>query len=368
MKPSKQIDPQQVSAHFDRYFQKVQIKSHAQPTQVKVFSEKLGLDYDFSSNSTSLEGPAPYHVASIGKMFTAVLVQMLAERGTYTIKDPIARFFSPAELERLFVYKGVDYAGQVTIEHLLGHTSGIADYFEGKVTRGETLIKDVLANPHTRWTPDSLIEFTRERQQAVGAPGKVFNYSDTGYLLLGKLIEKVSGKPFHHNLQESIFRPLEMCDTYLMFFGEPANPKRKIEKIWFGKQEVSQYESLSCDWAGGGIVSTTADLLKFNRALRGGQLIQSGVLETMDVCAHKFQPGIYYGLGMMEIRFRDFFFLLGRLPQVKGHIGILSTHLFYDPTTDAHVILNFGATTRMAESFRALIEIETMLQRMNAAR
>ncbi len=199
----------------------------------------------------------------------------------------------------------------------------------------------------------------------MGIPGKIFNYSDTGYILLGLIIEKITGKSFAKNLEDEIFLPLEMRDSYLMFYSEPMNtPKKNIEKIWFNNVEISGFESLSCDWSGGGIVSTTADLLKFNQALRSGRLVQTSTLETMDVCQHKFRPGIYYGLGMMEIRFKEFFFLLGHLPKIKGHIGILSTHLFYDPSRDAHIIMNFGSNARMVESFKALIEIENILQRM----
>ena len=136
------MNRQQVESHFDRTFQKLQAKSSPKPTQIRVVSERLGLDYTFPAGS----GGRPFHLASIGKMFTAVLVQRLAERGAFTIQDPLVKFFAPAELERLFVFKGVDYAPQVTIEHLLGHTSGIADYFEGKTKDGRTLIKDVLEN------------------------------------------------------------------------------------------------------------------------------------------------------------------------------------------------------------------------------
>ena len=210
-----------------------------------------------------------------------------------------------------------------------------------------------------------LVDFTRERQEAVAAPGEKYNYSDTGYILLGLLIEKVTGKSFGSNLVDEFFRPLDMADSYLMFYTEPANKTdNPIEPIWFDDKEVSRYESLSCDWAGGGIVSTTDDLLKFNRALREGRLIQPSTLAGMDECPNRFRPGIYYGLGMMEIRFKDFFFLLGHLPKVKGHIGILSTHMFYDPIRDAHIIMNFGSTNRMEESFRALIEIENRLFQM----
>jgi D-alanyl-D-alanine carboxypeptidase len=357
----KPFNPQQAANHFDQYFQKIQAMEPDRPLQVSVVSHKLGLDYSYPSHSTN----QPYHIASIGKVFTAVLVELLAERGKLFLKDPIYKYFSTNELDRLFVYQKVDYARQVTVEQLLGHTSGIADYFEGRTKNGKSLLDDVLSNPRFHWTPQKLVEFTRDQQAAVAIPGKGFNYSDTGYILLGLIIEKVTGKSFDKNLVDEFFRPLGMEDSYLMFFSDPAHtPKKDIEKIWFNKVEISQFESLSCDWSGGGIISTTADLLKFAQALRGGRLVQDTTLESMDRCVYRFQPGIYYGLGMMEIRFKDFFFLLGNLPKVKGHIGVLSTHMFYDPTRDAHIILNFGDNTRMVKSFRALIEIESTLQRM----
>jgi D-alanyl-D-alanine carboxypeptidase len=361
MKLLKPFTAQQAADHFDRYFNKLQAKRPDRPPQIKVTAQNLGLDYNFPSNSTN----QPYHIASIGKMFTAALVQMLGERGVLGVNDLVCSYLSPSILERLFIYKGTDYAGQVTITQLLGHTSGVADYFAGGVANGKSLLNDVLSNPQTHWAPAKLLDFSREHQTAVGVPGKVFNYSDTGYILLGLIIEAVTGKSFAQNLQDEFFRPLEMRDSYLIFYSEPLDaPQKALEKIWFNDVEISGYASLSCDWSGGGIVSTTADLLKFDQALRSGLLASSSVLETMDLCLHKFQPGIYYGLGMMEIRFAEFFFLLGKLPKLKGHIGILSTHLFYDPTRDAHISMNFGSNTRMVESFKALIEIENVLQRM----
>jgi len=358
---SQPLSAQQAADHFNRYFQKIQAKNPGKPLQIRLYSQKLGLDYSFPPASPD----QPYHIASIGKVFTATLVYMLAERGLLGVNDPLIRYLAPTTLERLFIYKGSDYAAQVTIEHLLGHTSGAADYFDGDTYSGETFLDGVLSSPQEHWTPEKLLDFTREHQVAVGIPGKVFNYSDTGYILLGLIIEKVTGKSFAENLADEFFRPLEMRDSYLMFYAEPINiPKKAISQIWFNDVEISGFESLSCDWSGGGIVSTTADLLKFNQALRQGRLIQVSTLETMDVCRHKFRPGIYNGLGMMEIRFKEFFFLLGRLPKIKGHIGILSTHMFYDAVKDAHIILNFGDNKRMVQSFRALIEIENALHKM----
>jgi len=304
---NKPFNSQQAAHHFDKYFQKIQSKNLNKPIQVKVYSEKLDLDYNYPTGAAN----QPYHVASIGKVFTATLVQILAERGHLDIKDFIIRYLPLKTLEHLFVYQNIDYASQVTIEHLLGHTSGVADYFEGGTTNGKSFLDDVLTNPSFHWTPQRLLDFTREHQNATGIPGKVFNYSDTGYILLGLIIEEITGKSFAQNLQDEFFLPLEMRDSYLMFYSEPQNPDKKIiEKIWFNNVEISGFESLSCDWSGGGIISTTADLLKFNQALREGRLVLKSTLESMDACTHKFQPGIYYGLGMMEIRFKEFFFLL----------------------------------------------------------
>lgn len=357
----KPFSPQQAVRHWDRYFKKVQAQAPARPLQVAIHSQKLGLDYRFPSDSAD----RPFHVASIGKVFTAVLVRRLAERGVLCVTDPVLRYFSRPDLDRLFVYRGVDYAEQVTLEHLLSHTSGIADYFEGRTADGRAFLDQVLSHPQVRWTPRQLIDFTRDHQAAVGVPGQVFNYSDTGYVLLGLIIERATGRSFARNLAEEIFEPLEMRDSYLMFHAEPGRaPGQAIETIWFNEVEISRFESLSCDWAGGGIISTPADLLKFSRALRGGQLIPSAALAAMDACQRRFRPGIYYGSGMMEIRFAEFFFLLGRLPRLKGHIGILATHLFYDPSRAAHIVMNFGSNTRMVASFQALIEIAAILQRL----
>ena len=148
----------QVVGHLDKYFQKLQDKNQNKPIQIRVYSRKLGLDYCYPAKSSN----QPYHVASIGKMFTATLVQMLAERRLLGLKDTITTHLAPSVLERLFIYRGDDYANQVTIEQLLGHTSGVADYFEGGTSNGKSFMDEVISNPQYHWTPSKLLDFTRE--------------------------------------------------------------------------------------------------------------------------------------------------------------------------------------------------------------
>jgi len=217
-----------------------------------VYSENFNIDYKFNENEN------PYHIASIGKMFTAVLTFMLIEDKKISLDDKISKYLQFNLLDKLFVYKGIDYSDIVTIEHLLGHTSGCADYFEGKVIKGKKFLPLLLSEPNKIWTPEMTIEFTQNNQKSVGKPSKCFNYSDTGYNLLGKIIEVVTNKSFHENLHNRIIDPLKMNDTYMMFQSPPINGIKSIENIWVNNLEVSKYKCLSCDWAGGGIISTIA--------------------------------------------------------------------------------------------------------------
>jgi D-alanyl-D-alanine carboxypeptidase len=346
------------------YFSKLDQKLKDQPgLQILAYSQKLGINYRYPQG----KGERPYHIASIGKVFTATLAFMLIERGRLALEDKINQHLSPEQLDKLFIFEGEDYQDQVTVRDLIAHMSGVADYFDDPVSDGLHFSKEVITNHDTRWTPAMLLDFSRQHQKAAGKPGAVYHYSDTGYVLLGLLIEAVTGKPFHQSLQEEFFVPLEMKDTYLMFYGEPENkPAKPLEKFWLNGTEVSKFTSVSCDWAGGGIVSTTKDLLKFQQALRQGRLIQLSTIQIMTQCPNKFQPGIYYGLGMMEIHFEDFFFLLKGFPRVTGHIGVLSTHMFYDRETETHIIMNFGNTANMTASFKALIEILKDLKGLGA--
>lgn len=355
MDTTKNLRVEKFTDKLTSYFSKLDHKLKDQPgLQILVESEKLGIKYQYPISKEA----RPYHLASIGKVFTATLAFMLIERGQLALEDHISKYLQPKQLDGLFFYDGMNYQEEVTVRDLIGHTSGVADYFDDPVSHGFAFSKEVVANPDTKWTPETLLDFSRQNQQPVGKPGTVYHYSDTGYVLLGLLIEEITGKPFHQSLQEEFFIPLEMKDTYLMFYSKPENqPQQTIEKFWLSDTEVSTFTSVSCDWAGGGIVSTTTDVLKFQQALRQGRLVQVSTIKTMTQCSNQFQPGIYYGLGMMEIHFEDFFFLLKGFPRVTGHIGILSTHMFYDENTETHIIMNFGNTAHMTASFKALIEI-----------
>lgn len=329
--------------------------------QVAVRAPRLGIEYRSG-------GGRRFHVASIGKLFTATLVMQLVESGGIGVETPVSRLLPDAELSGLFdTAGGTDAAGGATVEHLLTHTAGVADYFEGAVAHGPKLIDLVVDEPGTFWTPAALLAFSRERQRPVGRPGERFAYSDTGYILLGRILEEATARPFHELLHERVFAPLGMHGSSLLFHSPTAPDAAAIDlaPLWIGRDELSHARSLSCDWAGGGIASTPDDLIAFSAALHHGRLLGSRSLAWMAEARNRFHVGIRYGGGMMQVRFDGLSPFLRGMPRPLGHIGVIATHLFHDPAHDAEIAMNFASTREMRRSFRTLIEIERLLQRLS---
>ena len=339
--------------------------------QLRIVSPHFGIDDAFATGTYEHNGAQalvpnqPFHAASIGKLFTAVTIMQLAEEGSLDIADPVANYLAADVLAGLFVHGGVAYAGEVTIGQLMEHSSGVADYFADSVDSGLTVQQDITRNLDTFWTPDMLLAVSRERQHAVGTPGKQFHYSDTGYVLLGLVIEQIEQKPFHQVLADRFFVPLDMVDSYMPYRSTPTTLQPlPMADAWVDGVNIRAARSISADWAGGGVVTTPNDLLRFSKALHNYSLISKGSYLRMITMRNQFRTGLYYGVGMMAVRFGEFSWTLDFLPESLGHIGILATHLWYEPLTETTIVMNYSSTERMESSFMDLITIKTTLRRI----
>ena len=313
--------------------------------------------FEFSSGDRAL----PFHAASVAKLATAALVMQQVESGELALSTRVAELLPDGETAGLFASPGA------TVEHLLSHTSGVADYFEGRVARGPQMQELVVAEPDRTWTQESLLAFTRERQRPVAEPGRRFHYSDTGYVLLGRILEETTGSSFTELMRSRVLEPAGMTSSAL-WQREPG-PER-IAPLWLRGAELSGAASLTCDWSGGGIVATLDDLARLATALRDGTLVRPESFATMTRPRRRFRAGIRYGLGAMELRFGEFSPFLRWLPRPVGHLGVLGVHCFTDPDPerDTTVILNFHSTREMTASFQTHIRIARLLTRLPAAR
>lgn len=339
---------------IDAILLKIGTKGTPADTQVRIYSKKLGIDYRYES-----EAPRPYHAASVGKVFVVILLIQLAHEGRLGLDQKITELLTVEDLEGLFVVEGKDYSSEVTVRQLATHTSGVNDYFESKSSNNSSFIDQVITDPEHSWTPDELLDYTRKYQKAIAVPGVKFFYSDTGYILLGKILQQVSGMSYSDLLSKRIFEPLGMKDSYL--YGQSAgNNPQNIAPLYVKGVDISRMKSLSCDWSGGGVITATDDLLRFQTAIHSGTF--GNLLAEQSGFPHKFRRGMHYGFGMMELHFNEFFFLLRGIPNMTGHIGITSSHMFYDDVNDVHYVFNFGSDKRMVESFKTLIKIVQILK------
>ena len=272
-----------------------------------------------------------FHLASVAKTMTAALLLQLWEEGALGpcgLDATLAglALFDEEIAARLNMIDGVSYGKKITVRHLLTHTSGIKDavvddaagtahdYGEpAPGSYGARLRKAIpahlacLADPAcdisplvtskewAMWDPAcpedneaGVINWFLASGTAAASlspPGEAFHYSDTGYVILGLLSEKLSGKSLHRQWRERIFDPLGMDKSYLAYARDPEPDTWTYEVSDFYLGDVPYVTgriNVSFDRGGGGVVSTAADVVRFLRALIDGQLFKnSKTLATM---------------------------------------------------------------------------------------
>lgn len=302
-----------------------------------------------------------FHAASVGKTMLAAVFGQLVDEGRIGFDDRIEHTLDGATLEGLFVVDGRDHAGEITFAQLLSHTSGVADYFAGPVISGTTMIESITADPDQLFTPESLLEFSRTRQTAVGKPGERFSYSDTGYVLLGLAIEAIEGKPYAEVLDARIFTPLEMPGSEL-FASPEHNPG--LMPVNASRLDLSQSNALTVDWAGGGVVSTTSDLVKFLRAFVSGQLVSDATFDRLTDFAHEFDEGIGYGMGVLQFRFSELSPLLFSMSNAYGAVGATGSYALYDEANQMIYVANYGSLEFSQKAIEELVQLRLIVERL----
>jgi len=353
----------------DQFRKLVQSDAKIHNAYLLVHSDRSGLHMKLAEGET--ETPAgervpahpdqPVFMASVGKLFTATLVGMLAEQGKLSFDTRIVDLLDADLMQGLHVVKGVDYTGQIQLKHLLNHTSGLHDYWEDKPACGKGMIQQILDEPERVWTPVEIVRWSKENMRSHFKPGGGFHYSDTGYHLLGLSIETVTGMPFHAVLSSYLFEPLEMKHAFLIGHSQPIEPSpHPTAGVYIGDQNAIHNASLSVDYAGGGVTAPMEDLLKFIRALAQGRILKPETLERMDDCA-RFSIGIDYGYGMMKIRTVPI--VMPAKFNCWGNAGSSGAFMFYHPGQDAYLIGSLNQFRYAPKSIRFMLRvIDTLIK------
>jgi CubicO group peptidase (beta-lactamase class C family) len=225
-----------------------------------------------------------YNIASVGKLFTGTAVLQLVEQGRVALEDTLGRFLSPAERPR--------DAGAVQIRHLLSHTAGVL----------------------------------RDQDTLQFAPGTRFSYSNYGYHLLARVIEKVTALPFADHYETAVFAPSGMTSTRRLVLRDPDPSLPPAYEIVWDSLAGVQYrpnplaQTIPATGAGG-FFSTALDLFRFAEALRQGRLLRPETVRAMRVPRTEL-GAVDYGYGIDRERGQGIWGHTGGIPGAEADVEL----------------------------------------------
>lgn len=278
-----------------------------------VFDECRGLA-DRSFN-VPVDQQTKFNVASVGKMFTAVAIAQLVEAGKLSWNDTLAKLVPE--------YPDQATAKKITVWELLHHTSGLGDF----------MVPDYFDHAQRYVNPADYLGLIA-RQPKVGEPDKGPSYSNAGYVLLGRIVENVSGESYFDYIQRHVFEPAQMTSSGFDSEDEIVpglavgyyHDDGLFSRTWKANWVQGIYKGSP---AGGGY-SNNADLLRFAAALHGGKLLKPATLAKMFDGEVPVGPGIAFGAGIDE--------RLSRGRHIRGHQGGIE-----GSTADLEMVWETGA-------------------------
>jgi CubicO group peptidase (beta-lactamase class C family) len=284
-----------------------------------------------------------FRLGSISKQFTAFLIVKLAEEGKLKLDVPITTYLPDYPKEN---------GDKITVHHLLTHTSGIPNY-----TSAPNFLKEKSRNPAT---PEEFVK-TFNKLPLDFKPGEKFSYSNSGYFLMGYIIEKITGKTYEQYLQETILTPLKMANTGFDH-SEVILKNRAAGYEKHGKEFVnSSFIDMSIPYAAGSLYSTVEDLYLWDQALYTTKLLSEKSMESLFKSYISFGDESYgYGWFLSEEKIGDKQY---KIVEHGGGINGFNTIISRVPADKNLVVLlnNTGGTIlgEMNEAIRAILYNQT---------
>jgi D-alanyl-D-alanine carboxypeptidase len=274
----------------------------------------------------SVRPATPFAVGSLTKTFMAALVLQLRDEGLLGLRDKLSNWMP-------------DYpqADRITVRMLLNHRSGIFDYFEHP--RYEAL---VFGRPTHRWRTRQILALTGPRYCA---PGKCYHYSNTNYVLLGRIVRLVTGESAAHNIRVRFLRPLGLTNTYFQGLEPigrvPAKGYWATARGWRGFADRTRHRpntsAATVASAAGAMLSSVRDISDWQDALFDGRVLGARSMRQMLA----FHPRSRYGLGMREAEL-DGRIGVGHGGSLRGFVSLM--YRLPEEDLDVVVLTNLGRT------------------------
>jgi len=278
----------------------------------------------------ALQGDEGFRIASVTKTYVAATALRLWEDGKLDLQAPISRWLPSPWLELL---EGDGYdPDRITVRQLLSHTSGLADH-----AQTPQFIAALQADPGAASTPADHVRHLVEWTQPVGEPGARYSYSDTGYILLGTIIERVSGQSLPVAVRTALrLDELGVPGTYWEQY-EPANGRERAHQ-WFEGRDTHDWSPTMDLYGGGGLVATTQDVATFMSALLDGKVLRRRQTLALMQSGEGLPADSTYRLGLIAYDFDGV--------AATGHSGFWGTLVATEPVSGQTIA---GAVTDRAD-------------------
>jgi D-alanyl-D-alanine carboxypeptidase len=315
-----------------------------------------------NADGVEMTPETPFCIASVTKLYIATLVLRLHEQGDVALDAPISHYLGAERVAGLHRIDGVDHTPEVTVFHLLSHTSGLNDYLEGKPDGGASMYRQIVDGADLSWDFDDVLNITRDHlrhhfpPQDPAADKRKGRYSDTGFQLLIGIIEEVTGGSFAEALDTHIIRPLDLRQTWLPGKSHPLDPAPPVAEIWSKGRPLTIPNAMA---SFNDLCSTVDDTQRFLSALEGGELFSDpATYPFMEQRRNRvIWPLIHYGLGVMH-------FTVGRLNApgrrpvtLVGHTGATGSWLFHCSELGVRVTGTVDEVTARAFPFRFMPKV-----------
>jgi D-alanyl-D-alanine carboxypeptidase len=261
-----------------------------------------GTSFAIATGVSDPTAPTPMTISdrmlmgSVGKTYVAAVALQLVQERRLALTDKLGKWLGSADW-----FARLPNGRDITVRMLLNHTSGLAGY-----ESSEKFTADVSRQPDKTWRPEELIAYILDSKPPFAA-GSGWQFSDTNYIVLGMIIERVTGSTYYAELGRRLLVPFKLKDTVpsdsrtipglVPGFAGPDSPFGGTDRtIRDGRFAINpQFE-----WTGGGLASTSLDLARWGKVLYEGRAFNKLMLgEMVQGVAAKLGPGIRYGLGVM---------------------------------------------------------------------
>ena len=328
----------------------------------KVFGVSFCVKYSgeiWCGTRGNLQLTQQYFIASTTKLFVTAIILHLQEKGILKLEDQINKYLNADILQGLCTFSGQDCVNEITVKHLLAHTSGIPDYLQLKGKDGESLLSKITNGIDQSWTFDEAIERSKLQMPFFrpGTKGKA-HYSDTNFQLLGRIIENITSKSFSANCEELIFKPLGLKQTYLYQDIQDSRPT----KLYFKNKELYIPKAMSSFGPDGGIVSTSEDMIIFLEAFFTGAFFPATYIDALKAWNRMFFP-LQSGVGIHRFKLPWIFNPLGKIPELIGHSGLSGALAYYCPKEKLYVVGTVNQVAHPSISFKVMVKLIQILIR-----